>query len=56
MFDDVAFACDKKGKLWVLGGWLATKDESVFPMNFGETDFFHKPTKTRLTEAVKDKL
>ena len=55
LFDKIAFAVDKKGKLWVLGGKLAVQDDAIFPRDLG-SDFFEGPTRTKLTEILRANL
>lgn len=51
----MAFAVDKKGNLWILGGKMAFNDESIFPKNFGY-DYFNTPTKTKLLSVTRERL
>jgi len=55
LFDTVAFAVDRKGKLWILGGKMAVQDQEIFPKNLG-FDHFNTPTKTKLLEVAKQRL
>ena len=55
LFDQVAFAVDSNGNLWVLGGKLAYANEEIFSMEYG-LDMYEAPQKTNLYQAVKAML
>ena len=45
LFDQIAFAVDKKNNLWVLGGKLGAASDEIFPMDLG-SQTFQLPKKT----------
>ena len=53
LFDKVAFAVNKTGNLYILGGKLAFENEDIFPKEFG-CNMFEGPQRTNLYHAIKE--